>query len=156
VKQPGPWINSSILRARNPSRCAGSGGNPKRRAVFEPAPGCFRSLNPNSEIWSRPRPRRRARPRCIGFRDRQETGVLPLICSVNLIAKRSGFSRTRTTTSTRTTPQIRNSGSKDSRSATPNLRLDDLEVRLNPEASPLWLKNRPGMSYETVPLEGFG
>ena len=44
----------------------------------------------------------------LGFRDRKETDVLRLICSVSLIAKRSGFSRTRTTTSTRTTPQIRN------------------------------------------------
>src|SRR5271157_776666 len=34
-----------------------------------------------------------------GFRDRKETDVLQLICSVSLIAKRSGFSRTRTTTS---------------------------------------------------------
>jgi len=42
----------------------------------------------------------------LGFRDRQETDVLQLIFSVSLIAKRSGFSRTRTTTSTRTTPQI--------------------------------------------------
>src|SRR5580704_9901340 len=33
---------------------------------------------------------------------------MELICSVSLIAKQSGFSRTRTTTSTRTTPQIRN------------------------------------------------
>src|SRR5580700_8104417 len=48
----------------------------------------------------------------LGFRDRKETDVLQLICSVSLIAKRSGFSRTRTTTSTRTTPQIRNSGLK--------------------------------------------
>jgi len=40
-------------------------------------------------------------------RDRKETDVLQLICSVSLIAKRSGFSRTRTTTSTRTTRQIR-------------------------------------------------
>jgi hypothetical protein len=24
-------------------------------------------LNPNSEIWNRPRPRRRARPRCTGI-----------------------------------------------------------------------------------------
>ena len=46
----------------------------------------------------------------LGFRDRKETDVLQLICSVSLIAKRSGFSRTRTTTSTRTTPQIRFSG----------------------------------------------
>src|ERR1700730_1242695 len=38
----------------------------------------------------------------LGFRDRKETDVLQLICSVSLIAKRSGFSRTRTTTSTRT------------------------------------------------------
>src|ERR1700738_2768767 len=44
------------------------------------------------------------------FRDRKETEVLQLICSVSLIAKRSGFSRTRTTTGTRTTPQIRNLG----------------------------------------------
>jgi hypothetical protein len=44
----------------------------------------------------------------LGFRDRKETDVLQLICSVSLIAKRSGFSRTRTTTSTRATPQIRN------------------------------------------------
>ena len=44
----------------------------------------------------------------LGFRDRKETDVLQLICSVSLIAKRSEFSRTRTTTSTRTTPQIRN------------------------------------------------
>ena len=43
----------------------------------------------------------------LGFRDRKETDVPQLICSVSLIAKRSGFSRTRTTTSTRTTPQIR-------------------------------------------------
>ena len=42
----------------------------------------------------------------LGFRDRKETDVLQLICSVSLIAKRSGFSRTSTTTSTRTTPQI--------------------------------------------------
>src|SRR5271166_5532337 len=35
----------------------------------------------------------------LGFRDRKETNVLQLICSVSLIAKRSGFSRTRTTTS---------------------------------------------------------
>src|ERR1700738_1053340 len=35
----------------------------------------------------------------LGFRDRKETDVLQLICSVSLIAKRSGFSRTRTTTS---------------------------------------------------------
>src|ERR1700726_4842012 len=34
----------------------------------------------------------------LGFRDRKETDVLQLICSVSLIAKRSGFSRTRTTT----------------------------------------------------------
>src|SRR5208337_5628946 len=49
----------------------------------------------------------------LGFRDRKETDFLQLICSVSLIAKRSGFSRTRTrtTTSTRTTPQIRNLGS---------------------------------------------
>src|SRR5271166_809815 len=45
----------------------------------------------------------------LGFRDRKETDVPQLICSVSLIAKRSGFSRT--TTSTRTTPQIRNLGS---------------------------------------------
>src|ERR1700738_4432418 len=38
----------------------------------------------------------------LGFRDRKETDVLQLICSVSLIAKRSGFSRRRTTTSTRT------------------------------------------------------
>ena len=31
----------------------------------------------------------------LGFRDRKETDVLQLICSVSLIAKRSGFSRTR-------------------------------------------------------------
>jgi hypothetical protein len=43
----------------------------------------------------------------LGFGDRKETDVLQLICSVSLIAKRSGFSRTRTTTSTRTTRQIR-------------------------------------------------
>ena len=48
----------------------------------------------------------------LGFRDRKETDVLQLICSVSLIAKRSGFSRTRTTT--RTTPQIRNLGLNDS------------------------------------------
>jgi len=42
----------------------------------------------------------------LGFRDRKETDVLQLICSVSLIAKRSGFSRT----TTRTTPQIRNLG----------------------------------------------
>ena len=35
----------------------------------------------------------------LGFRDRKETDALQLICSVSLIAKRSGFSRTRTTTS---------------------------------------------------------
>ena len=35
----------------------------------------------------------------LGFRDRKGTDVLQLICSVSLIAKRSGFSRTRTTTS---------------------------------------------------------
>ena len=29
----------------------------------------------------------------LGFRDRKETDVLQLICSVSLIAKRSGFSR---------------------------------------------------------------
>src|SRR5271166_1832572 len=46
----------------------------------------------------------------LGFRDRKETDVPQLICSISLIAKRSGFSRTRTTTSTRTTPQIRNLG----------------------------------------------
>ena len=46
----------------------------------------------------------------LGFRDRKETDVLQLICSVSLIAKRSGFSRTTTTTSTRTNPQIRNLG----------------------------------------------
>ena len=62
-------------------------------------------INPNSEIWNRPR--RRARPRCLGFRDRKETDVVQLICSVSLIAKRSRFSRTRTT------PQIRNLGLKD-------------------------------------------
>ena len=41
------------------------------------------------------------------------TGKRPmeLVCSVSLIAKRSGFSRARTTTSTRTIPQIRNLGS---------------------------------------------
>src|SRR5271165_1840272 len=33
-----------------------------------------------------------------GFRDRKETDVLQLICSVSLIGKRSGFSRTRTST----------------------------------------------------------
>jgi len=44
----------------------------------------------------------------LGLRDRKETAVLQLICSVSLIARRSGFSRTRTTT--RTTPQIRNLG----------------------------------------------
>jgi hypothetical protein len=38
----------------------------------------------------------------LGFRDRKETDVLQLICSVSLIAKRSRFSRTTTT------PQIRN------------------------------------------------
>src|SRR6202043_3444270 len=38
----------------------------------------------------------------LGFPDRKETDVLQLICSVSLIAKRSGFSRT--------TPQIRNLG----------------------------------------------
>src|SRR5271166_6127169 len=54
-------------------------------------------LNPNPEIWNRPR--RCARPRCMEFR--KETDVLQLICSVSLIAKRPGFSRTRTT------PQIR-------------------------------------------------
>jgi hypothetical protein len=42
----------------------------------------------------------------LGFRNRKETDVLQLICSVSLIAKRSGFSRTSTTTRTRTTPQI--------------------------------------------------
>src|SRR5271169_6702253 len=31
----------------------------------------------------------------LGFRDRKETDVLQLFCSVSLIAKRSGFSRTR-------------------------------------------------------------
>ena len=46
----------------------------------------------------------------LGFRDRKETDVLQLIYSVSLIAKRSGFSRTRTTTNTRTTPQLRNLG----------------------------------------------
>src|SRR5271157_3817039 len=51
----------------------------------------------------------------LGLRDRKETDVLQLICSVSLIAKRSGFSRTRTTTSTRTTPQIRNLGSSADR-----------------------------------------
>jgi hypothetical protein len=45
----------------------------------------------------------------LGFRDRKETDVLQLICFVSLIAKRSGFSSTRTTTSTRTT-SIRNLG----------------------------------------------
>ena len=40
----------------------------------------------------------------LGLRDRKETDILQLICSVSLIAKRSGFSRTRTT------PQIRNLG----------------------------------------------
>ena len=40
----------------------------------------------------------------LGFRDRKETDVLQLFCSVSLIAKRSRFSRMRTTT----TPQIRN------------------------------------------------
>ena len=34
----------------------------------------------------------------LGFRDRKETDALQLICSVSLIAKRSGFWRTRTTT----------------------------------------------------------
>jgi len=43
-----------------------------------------------------------------GFRDWKEIDVLQLICSVSLIAKRSGISRT--TTRTRTTPQIRNLG----------------------------------------------
>ena len=38
----------------------------------------------------------------LGFRGRKETDVLQLICSVSLIPKRSGFSRT----STRTTPQF--------------------------------------------------
>src|SRR5271157_1303174 len=42
----------------------------------------------------------------LGFRDRKETDVLQLICSASLIAKRSGFSRTRTTTSTRTRLQF--------------------------------------------------
>jgi hypothetical protein len=28
-------------------------------------------FNPNSEIWNRPRPRRRARPRCIGIPEPQ-------------------------------------------------------------------------------------
>src|SRR5271165_2079060 len=37
----------------------------------------------------------------LGFRDRKETDVLQLIWSVSLIAKQSGFSRTRTTTSRR-------------------------------------------------------
>jgi hypothetical protein len=41
----------------------------------------------------------------LGFRDRKETAVLQLICSVSMIAKRSGFSRT--TTSTRTTPLVK-------------------------------------------------
>jgi hypothetical protein len=54
---------------------------------------------PKFRIWNRPR--RRARPRCIG-----DSGTakrpMELICSVSLIAKRSGFSRTRTT------PQIWN------------------------------------------------
>ena len=36
----------------------------------------------------------------LGFRDRKKTDVLQLICSVSLIANQSGFSRTRTTTST--------------------------------------------------------
>ena len=40
----------------------------------------------------------------LGFRDRKETDVLQLTCSVSLIAKQSGFSRTSTT---RTTLQIR-------------------------------------------------
>jgi hypothetical protein len=31
----------------------------------------------------------------LGFRDRKETDVLQLICSVSLIAKRSGFPRTK-------------------------------------------------------------
>src|SRR5271166_2972759 len=48
----------------------------------------------------------------LGFHDRKEIDVLQLIYSVSLIAKRSGLSRTRTTTttSTRRTPQIRNLG----------------------------------------------
>ena len=40
----------------------------------------------------------------LGFRDRKEADVLQPICFVSLIAKRSGFSRTRTTL------QIRNLG----------------------------------------------
>ena len=36
-----------------------------------------------------------ARPRALGFRDRKESDVLQLICSVSLIAKRSGFSKAR-------------------------------------------------------------
>ena len=44
----------------------------------------------------------------LGFRDRKETDFLQLICSVSLIAKRSGFSRTSTTT--RTILKFRNLG----------------------------------------------
>ena len=47
----------------------------------------------------------------LGFPDRKETDVLQLICSISLIAKRSGFSRTSTTT-----PQIRNLGLKEGES----------------------------------------
>ena len=34
----------------------------------------------STEVWNRPRPRRRARPRCIGFRDRKETDGTNLFC----------------------------------------------------------------------------
>ena len=37
--------------------------------------GRFGCLNLTSEIWNR----RRARPRCMGFRDRKETDVLQLM-----------------------------------------------------------------------------
>jgi hypothetical protein len=49
-----------------------------------------RSFNPNSEIWNRPRPRRRARPRYIGIPLTAKRPMEPIF-SVSLIAKRSGI-----------------------------------------------------------------
>jgi hypothetical protein len=63
----------------------------------------------------------------LGFRDRKETDGLQLICSVSLIAKRSGFSRT--------TPQIRNLG------LTRCSPLSDVRCRIAQERVPTYQHN---------------
>src|SRR5271165_3685696 len=107
---------SRITSEMSPSSIGSFGKGSGRVPLSGPADRCESSAKSKTAVAQREVTREwhsrefQRDKQLVGFRDRKETDFLQLICSVNLIAKRSGFSRTRTTTSTRTTPQIRNLG----------------------------------------------